>query len=800
MSDFSRRKVLKAAPLVVGAGALLEGCQLPKLHDPYLRSQHKQPVPGSEVPKGTEAKLISICGQCQAGCALTARVVEGRAVKLDGQPDYPVNLGSLGPKGQSGTGMLYHRDRLKGPMKRDGERGSGKYKQVRWTEAIAEIGEQLRALREKGEARGLVVIDGLARGPMHELWARFAQAFGTPNLVDHRSVTDGAKGLASLYTQGVNEVPAYDWARVRYVMGLGPGHLESWCQTIHMMRTESDLRHGVAGKRVKFVSVSSRFAQTALKADEWIPIQAGGYAAFVLGLCHVLVRDGLYDQKWVAEQSFGFEDFKDKDGKPHRGFKDVVMKEGDPKVVGPAVGVKPEEIERLAREMVDLGPAVVLSDGRVGSATNGLYTELALQALNALLGNIGRPGGMWVQQRAPLSAWKTVVPDEAAGKGHHEPRLDGAGTVKRPLADGAVYALPEAIISGQPYAAGAVLLHYSNPLFAKPGGKQWLEALSKVPLVVSFSPYADETTWIADYVLPDCSYLERWELVEPAPFSGPAAIGLRQPVVKPLLDSWPTGNAVIALAKAVGGPVAEAFPWETYEDALKERLEGLLKVEGANVSGDDVDALVEAMAEQGGWWKKALPEQAWYSTPSGKFEFYSQLAAQKLAALPAVELEAHLAKTGVRARGDLLCLPHVETANFVGDEKEFPFLLFPYRAINYAEGGVRHLKRLTQLPVTRVGIGKERVELAPVDAERLGVKNGEKVVVETPAGAREVIAEVKPDARPGSLGFPLGYGEWPPKAGELTGGYQLLDPAAEDPVGGVFAVIGIRARVRRAGS
>ncbi len=794
----TRRDVLAAGGAAAGALALA-GCGG---GDPYALP--KPPVPGSEAwAHGEEAWVTSVCGQCPAGCGIKVRVVEGRAVKIEGSPAHPLNRGAIGPKGQAGLQVLYHPDRLRGPVRRDGPRGSGRWKPVGWDEAIGEIAGSLRSLREKGEARGLVVVDGEPRGMVPELWDRFLAAFGSPNHVDHRSATDGGKLLATWYMHGVPELPAYDWQGTRYVIGFGASLFESWCQTIHLMRASSYLRRGIPGRRVKIVQVAPRFSTTAAKADEWIPIEPATYGALALALGHVLVRDSLYDEAFVRDRTFGFEDWTDAAGAKHRGFRDLLMSDYPPEKVAAVTGVRKETIERLAREMAENRPTVALADGGAAAATNGLGTAMAIHALNALLGNLERPGGTLVQRRAPLAPWAPLEPDKAAVAGRAEPRVDGAGTPALPLARSFLQGLPEALLSGKPYPVQALFLYRSNPLFAKPQGRRWREALQKVPLVVSFSPLPDESAAAADFVLPDHTYLERWEVVEPVPSVGWPLLGLRRPAVPPLHDTRATGDVILALARALGPPVAAAFPWESYRDAQVERLEGIRTAGTGSPEGAEMDEFVTKLEESGGWWAAPYAFEKWdgaFPTPSGKFEFYSQGIASRLAELfpePA-SLEKHLADRGVETRGDGLCLPHWEPPRFAGVPSDYPLVLVVYRGIEYAEGGSRHLPALRELPMTRRYSWQERVEVHPEDAHRLGLREGRPVWVESPAGRRRLVVVLHPGVRPGTIAVPLGHGPWPPNPEEpdQAGGYALL-ANANDPLAGILAVQGTRCRIRK---
>ncbi len=803
MSKLTRREFLEAAPAgaAAAAGLGLAACKPPA----DATRIHKPGVPGTKGwHQGEERWVTSICGQCAAGCGIRARVVEGRAVKIEGNPAFPLNQGSLGPKGQAGLQVLYHPDRVPGPMRREGARGAGRLVPTTWDEAIGAVAAALKKLRDGGEARSLVVLDGEPRGTTHELWARFLEAFGSPNHIGHHSTGDGAKLAAMTYMQGVAELPAYDWSSTRFVIAFGASLFESSCQTMHLTRAASVLRKGVQGYRAKFVQVAPRLSGTAAKADEWVQIEPGTYGALALGLAHVLVRDGLFDQAFVRDHTLGFEPWKDAGGTEHQGFRQLLLEAWTPEAAAKVTGVPAETIERLAREMAQLRPALAVADGNAATSTNGVGTAMAIHALNALLGNLERPGGLMVQRQAPLSPWKPVGLDAAAQAGRASPRLDGAGGPSAPLALSLIQALPEAILSGKPYAAGALFLHYSNPVFSKPDGKRWREALEKVPLVVSFSPLLDESTQWADFVLPDHTYLERWDITQPVPAVGHPVIGLRQPVVAPQKDTRQTSDVILRLATAIGGSVAASFAWDDTRAAVSERLAGLTgkTSAGADKPAADAAEVLSGLEEKGGWWQPEQLYERWdFPTPSKRFEFYSQALQKRLAEVfpePAA-LERWLSERGVATRGDALYMPHWEPARWAGEAAEYPLLLTVYRSVAYAEGGVRHLPWLVELNRMVKNPYREYVELAPEHAKSLGVRDEDEVWVESPAGKRRLRVRIDAGTRPGTVSLMLGNGVWPPPpaASEPTGGLGLLSNHS-DPLAGIFAQQGTRVRVTRA--
>jgi anaerobic selenocysteine-containing dehydrogenase len=733
----TRRNFLASAG---AAGAVwLHGC------DPAgTYSRHKNDVPGAAGWRaGEEKQITSVCGQCPAGCGIRVRVVEGRAVKIEGHPEYPLNRGGCGPKGQAGLQMLYHPDRIKGPMRRDGPRGSGRWKPVPWDEVITELADNLRTLRDGGGASEFMVLDGEPRGLMPEIWERFLTAFGSPNHVGHRAATDGGRDLAMQYMQGVPEIPAFDWSRTRYVLAFGAGLFESSCQTMHFLRATGRQFRSMPGRRAKLALVSSRHSLSASQADEWIPIEPATEGALALGLAHVLLSTEKVDREFLKEHTTGLDDWTGEDGVKHRGFSDLVLKDYPPERVASITGVPVDIIERLAAEMADNRPTIVLADESATSSTNGFGSAMAIHALNGLLGNIEQPGGVLVQRDAPLKAWSEFEPDETALAGLEKPRVDGAGTTACPLGRSRIQAVPEAILAGTPYPVSALFLYRSNPVFSKPDGAKWVEALRKVPLVVGFSPLMDESVFWADFVLPDHTYLERWEIVEPVPGLGRSVVGLRKPVVKPLHDTMPTGDVVIRLAKEIGETVAEGVAWKNYRIAVLRRLKGLLRKEGST-STSKLSVLGKGMSRDAGWWGADVEFEDWelaLRTDSGRFEFYSAEIATRLAAAwpDDAAREAALEKAGLKTRGDALCLPHWEPPVFLGDAGQYPLVLLPYRTIGHAEGGARHLPWLRELPAqSSHGRWVECIDVNPRDGTRLGLADGDRAIVESPVAIRNV--------------------------------------------------------------
>jgi anaerobic selenocysteine-containing dehydrogenase len=591
MVRLGRRSFLKLAGATAAAGAFY---QLGLVGLDTLAAQRRR-LPG---PPSVE-QILGTCRLCAGGCGLSAQVVDGQVIKLDGNPFHPNNQGRLCPKGQAGMQVLYDPDRIKMPMRRVGGQG---WQQVSWQEALDEIAGVLQELRDSGHPERLVFLHDGKRGPTGDLIARFCQSFGTPNEV--RSPTHSADGtpLAHLLTQGWSDHAGYDWENTDYLLCFGGALLEAWQPLVRQLRGYSRMRRGRPHRRAKIVQIESRASVTAVKADEWIPIDPGTEGALALGIAHVIIRDEVYDPVFVMELTFGFEDWTDGAGNVHTGLRTLVLRDYAPGHVSEITGVSEETIVRIAREFAAAGPAAVAA-GDVSGYTNSLYGQWAVHTLNGLVGSIDTPGGVLRQVAPPLATWPDPELDEIATQGLDQPRVDGAGNAGFPLATSVRHALVR-----PSYPIDVLFLYHANPVYDGPAGSEWEAAIEKVGLVVSFSPYPDETSAHADLILPDCTYLEKWFLEPLEPSLGYPAVGLGQPVVDPLYDTRNVADVLIELARALGGPVGAALPWRDFVEAIKEQVRGLYQEGTGLPSGEAVGTFDE-------FWTEFKSRGVWYDQP-----------------------------------------------------------------------------------------------------------------------------------------------------------------------------------------
>ncbi len=792
MAPLTRRQFLQLAATAVGGMALLGEAQ------GLLVAHSVQAATGTLTTSAEDMIVPGVCLLCPSGCGMLARVADGHVVKLEGNPMHPVNLGVLCPKGQTAVELLYNPDRLTGPMKQTGARGSNQWQPISWDEAAQLVAQKLNDLRTAHHPEQAAFLYGETRGQMRPLIERFMQAVGSPNVVSRDSLNVEAARLAMYLTQGIYDLPAYDLENSNYILAFGANLLEGGPNPQRMVSGYSYLRRGRAD-RGKVVVIDPREGISGAKADEWIPIVPGTDAALALGMANVIIRAGLVDSDFIHNYSFGFEDFTDGEGKSHKGFKTLVLENYDPAKVEQITGVSATTIARLAGEFAGNKPAVAILPGKGGllnGSIGGIYAAMAVHMLNALVGSIEKRGGVMTQRYFPLTEWPALPADPIAEKGRTVERVDGAGTVF-PLGRHAYQAVADRVLAG--YPVEALFLYAANPVYETPGGARFVEAFNKIPFIVSFSSFMDESAQYADLVLPEPTFLERWQddAIEGLGYPG---VGLRQPAIAPRHDTLNTGDFLLRVAKSIGGTVASAFPWASMEELLKDRLQ--------NVGAD-----WETLSQLGVWiapgyhfarrgsekWINEVVGRDRVSAPrDGYFDFYSRELYFALGQLSKEELAA----LGISQPGDAVSLPHYEPTAYAGDSAEYPFMLNVITLMSLGPfSAAANLPSLQEISGMTVGEAWDSwLEMNPEAAGEHGLRDKDPVWVESLFGKVKTKVRLVKALRPDVVNLPhnqghTALGRWAKDRG--VNGLALLNPASE-PAAGLAAFTNTRVKVYRA--
>ncbi|NIN09969.1 MAG: molybdopterin-dependent oxidoreductase [Gemmatimonadales bacterium] len=760
----------------MGAAALV----LQQAQDIFWTTEGDTEDPG--WAPGLENRRTSACLICPARCGIQGRMVDGRLVRILGNPLHPMSRGGVCPRGLAGMQMLYHPERLASPLVRVGSRGTGQWQTVSQEGAITLVTERLQDLRTAGRPEALAVLGGYCAGTMSDLWHRFLQAYGSPNYVAD-DYDDGTDAIMALM-HGIPRRPSYDLERAELAVSFGAPLFESWWSPLQAFVAFAS-PEGEAARRPRFIQVDTRFSRTAARAHEWVGIRPGTHGVLALGIAYILIRDELYDAEFITQHVSGFEDFTDAEGRPQEGYRSRVMRHYRTEEVSAITGVPVERITALARVFAASRPAVAVCGSDVMLAPNGLLAGLAVHSLNVLTGSVNRPGGVLFGDEPPLEPLASLVQDETSRAGLAQDRVVGAPAPFGGRDQASRFA--EAVAANADPKVEALFLYYANPLASSAHPEAWRDALDKIPFVVSFSPFLDETTRQADVILPDLLPYERWQDA-PTPTSYPYPVwGLARPLVEPRAGGTHTGDAVLALAQRLGGSIAQSLPYGNFQELLKARARGLFAARRGMTLGDEFERQHHRQMEERGWW---LPEHTDFEAfweellERGGWAdlFYDDTDPARLARTPNGRIDllpASLLRVLETEQRELR--PYVTVGLEGSAPSDFPLRLIPYRVSTLASGTLALERWLVEQPSILPRVHwVPWVEVAPATARELGFADGAMVRVVSRRGQYRARLRVFPGTAPENVCAP--YGLRHPN-GDVASPLQLLAGAGDPETG-----------------
>ena len=487
-------------------------------------------VSDQELAPGEEAWHPGICGECEAGCGIIARVMEGERIierkgekfrqkiavikKVEGNPLDSVSGGRLCARGQAAVQALYHPDRLRGPMQRKGPRGQGDFAPTSWEEASAAVSGKLEQVRQADPSRILFLARPQA-GTRALTIARFLHALGAPAPVSFELTDFPLERAASQQVYGWPDLPLYDLANAVNVVGIGADFLGGWASPVFYARQFGHFRQGRPNVRGKLVQAESRLSITAQSADRWLPLLPGTELPFALALGNVLLAGKLGRSKGLPPQVL-------------QAFETVNVASA-----ARLCGIDEKRLRQVAQELGESEKPLVIA-GASARHTNSLAALTAAGYLNVLLGNVGQPGG--VHPPAP------------------EP------TASRPAYSNVLAQLDRAQF---------VFLDGVDPIFTSPVAAGVAEKLARIETVVSFSPFLNDSAAFADLLMPDHHSLESSAAVF-TPVAPALAATVATPFVQPLYDTRATEQVLAELATKMSVAFEAATPQSVLEKILPE--------------------------------------------------------------------------------------------------------------------------------------------------------------------------------------------------------------------------------------
>jgi anaerobic selenocysteine-containing dehydrogenase len=532
-----------AAGGAIGAGALAETGNLP-----IKGGMDFSPKSGKK-----RTAVPSACWQCVSRCSIVGYLEEGRLAKIEGQPASIRTEGLVCAKAQAGINQVYDPDRILYPMKRAGARGEGKWKRISWDEALDEIAGRLKKLRDDGHPEKFMFHYGRMKASSSKLIKSvFLATYGTKTIGNHTSICEGGKWTAQELTWG-KHYDNWDFDNTGYVLNFGSNCLEA-----HTNHTSVAYRlmRAIADRRVRMVTFDVRLSNTAAKSSEWVPVKAGADLAVVLAMCNVVMSEDLY--RGVGEAFLEF--CKVTPGREAMTEQKVAALKAHfaqytPEWAEEATGVDAGTIRRIAREFATTKPACVISYRGAVAHYYGPETERAVQTLAAITGNVDNPGG---RCRAVGAKWKYPKGPKDKPKAKKLKILDGfKGDIALPTHH-ANHQVLEMIKEGSAGRPEVYMWYCYQPVYSN-GDCKTNEAVLKdeklIPFTVAVSPFYDESSSLADIIIPDATYLERWDWEDMVSPNQVAEYYLRQPLVKPLGEVRDFGDVCCDLAERMGFPL-----------------------------------------------------------------------------------------------------------------------------------------------------------------------------------------------------------------------------------------------------
>ena len=724
--DLTRRKFLTLVGGSAAGAVLFQACGVPE-DELFVESPVQMP---EDMVTGIDNWYATLCPNCTSQEGIVVRVMEGRAKKVEGNVDYPVNQGKHGVRCEAAVQGLYHPDRISAPLVRLGARGEGRWEEISWTDAIARLANSLGQI---GDRSSVVLATEPVGGHMGKVVERFASRTGVRHMpYETLDETNLRTSMKQVY--GLDDMPDFDIGSASYLLTFGADFLSTWGSPVRYARAYGHFRQGDR-ERGTHVHVEPRLSTTAASADEWVYVNPGWEGHVALAIAGVIVEKGLGDSAAAAALT-------------DNGAID--LSRYAPERIADRAGVSAERIRAIAEDFAGQPPALAMGGGSAGAHSNGLANLNAINSLNHLVGSVGKPGGVVPNPPSPVR--------DVTGNPSASPYGDWRGLVGEMNAGN----------------VSALLVHRANPVYGMPGAAGFREALLgrsgggfNVPLIVSFSGMMDDTSSLADLVLPENHGLEDWGDSVPSPGPGYYAFGLRQPVVRPFFEGRGVhlgtrnfGDALMGVAQTM--EIDLELEGESFKEVLQSGVEGLFARDRGSVRAHDFQSFWNGALQRGGWWDTT----ATYSGPA--------LSPSRLEATPD------------------------EPTTGSGQ-----FALVPYSSIGITDGKGAHLPWLqaTPDPIT-TATWQTWVEINTARAGEMDIKEGDVLRLTASNGQSiEALAYPHPGISPDVVAVPMGQGH--AGGGQYEDGrgsnvMSVLD-SLEDSATGALAWAATRVNVAKTG-
>jgi len=683
-----------------GAGATLVGCDMPTTRT--LEEGKEEVVsylaPEEYVIPGIGVWYASTCQQCSAACGLHGRVREGRVLKLEGNPDSSVNAGKLCQMGQAGLQGHYNPDRITKPMARKG----GTLTEVSWDEALA-ILDKKTGTKSGLEGTRAAWVTGAVSGHQAVMIDAYKASLGTKDHYVQEVVNDAVWRTVCKDMLGVSS-PRLRLDKAAVVLSFGADFLGTWGSPVHFATEYSKFRSSPRGS---LIQVEPKMTLTGANADLWLPARPGTEGVLALGIANELMA--AHGVTNVPAQ-----------------FKGLVKGYGL-KRVSEETGLSVEHIRRAAKMLKKSGPSLVLAGASAQGHEHGYQSVVAAMMLNIMLGNVGKT--IEAGSEVPFNQMRA----NAGGSGDI---IGFAGALDKSAYD-------------------VVFFYGANPVYTAPDALKMSDGLGKVGFKVALSQFEDETTAMADLVLPLASALEDWGTHVSPIQTGESEISVQQPLMEKLYsETRGFGDIMLALLKVRKSNAYSGF--DDYYAYLRNAVKNM----------------------PAGTKKKSLSDDWALALQTGVLAVQGQSGRLNSRSVP-------------------ISMPEVS------DDQAYPLHLIPSARLGLWDGRHANLPWLQEAPdqITKV-VGDSWAELHPSTAARLGIKQGDAVNITSAHGSIEARVYIYKGIQKDAVSVPMGQGH------EAYGRYakgvgvnpmKIVNPAVDSKTG-EMALFATRVSVSASGN
>ncbi len=639
------------------------------------------------------------------GCGILVHVEEGKVKKIEGDPDCPINRGTICAKGLAQIEKLNHPDRLTHPLKRTGARGEGKWSRISWDEAIETISEKIKKTIQQEGPQALSFAQGTPKGLELFLMIRLANLLQIPNISTPGNICHMPRETASMLTCGFFPVPDYDHP---------PSCVLVWGSNLFQTNEEgvigSQLKRAL-DRGAKLIVIDPRKTTVASRADLWIKPKPGSDLYLALGMLRVILDEGLYDKDFVENWTKGFPELE------------LHLHSYSLDSISELTWVSKDQIIEASKLYAKTRPASLQWGNAIEHNINSIQCSRALLILMAITGNLDQPGGNVNRIGPPVMRPGELVQIKKFPN-KNEKILSPEFRLATMMGFVPSQLIIKAILTKKPYPIRMLYLQGGNPLLSYANSKETFEALKKLDFLAVSELFLTPTAQIADIVLPAATNLEFDDIGH---FGLPHGFILARPrVVEPAGECWPDSKILNELGKRVG------FTQYFWND-LNECLDEILKPAGITYDDFKNIGILKGRWEYQTYKKKGFP------TPSGKFEIYSE----------------QLKQWGY----DPLPMPQSPQASSETSPKDYPLIFTSAKDPFYFHSAYRHLTSLRRLSPDPLLL------IHPQTASESGIEEGDWVTVETDVGTIRQKAKLDEEIDPKVI--ILSYGWWFPERKDL---------------------------------